>query len=188
MAQFRRQSSQASILKSEWVRLNVGGQYFVTTKTTLCKNEESFFYKLCQDDPSVGLTTDKVSFLLFCFQLTGFISNIGCFAWKDETGAFLIDRDPQYFPTILNFLRHGKLIIEKHLVEEGVLEEAEFYNIQELIQITKDRIKLREDAKRTDVGIFSTLLFVNRSHYPNNNLQASLISINYFIHTHKLNT
>jgi hypothetical protein len=57
----RRQSSQASIAsKSEWVKLNVGGQYFLTTKTTLCKNPQSFFYKLCQDDPSIGLTTDKV--------------------------------------------------------------------------------------------------------------------------------
>ena len=46
--------------KPEWVRLNVGGQYFVTTKTTLCKNANSFFFKLCQDDPSIGLTTDKV--------------------------------------------------------------------------------------------------------------------------------
>ena len=46
--------------KTEWVRLNIGGQCFVTTKTTLCKNAHSFFYKLCQDDPTVGLTTDKV--------------------------------------------------------------------------------------------------------------------------------
>lgn len=57
----RRQSSQSSVInKSEWVKLNVGGQYFLTTKTTLCKNPQSFFYKLCQDDPSIGLTTDKV--------------------------------------------------------------------------------------------------------------------------------
>lgn len=45
---------------AEWVRLNIGGQYFVTTKTTLCKNAHSFFFKLLQDDPSVGLITDKV--------------------------------------------------------------------------------------------------------------------------------
>jgi hypothetical protein len=46
--------------KTEWVRLNIGGQYFVTTKTTLCKNPQSFFFKLLQDDPSIGLTTDRV--------------------------------------------------------------------------------------------------------------------------------
>ena len=47
--------------KSEWVRLNIGGQYFLTTRTTLCKNAHSFFYKLCQDDLSIGLPTDKVN-------------------------------------------------------------------------------------------------------------------------------
>lgn len=53
--------TSSSSCKTEWVRLNIGGKYFVTTKTTLCKYPQSFFYKLCQDDPSIGLTTDKVS-------------------------------------------------------------------------------------------------------------------------------
>lgn len=62
-----------SLAKAEWVRLNIGGKEFVTTKTTLCKNAQSFFYKLCQDDPSVGLTTDKVFFIRFLL-----IENFSC--------------------------------------------------------------------------------------------------------------
>ena len=62
----------SSSYKTEWVRLNIGGKYFVTTKTTLCKYPQSFLYKLCQDDPSIGLTTDKVTSLPASFALTNY--------------------------------------------------------------------------------------------------------------------
>ncbi|KAI4889993.1 hypothetical protein NFI96_013256, partial [Prochilodus magdalenae] len=110
---------------SRWVRLNVGGTYFVTTKQTLCREPKSFLYRLCQEDPD--LDSDK-----------------------DETGAYLIDRDPTYFGPILNYLRHGKLIINKNLAEEGVLEEAEFYNIASLVRLVKERI--RDNENRTSQG------------------------------------
>ncbi|XP_051530333.1 BTB/POZ domain-containing protein KCTD2-like [Myxocyprinus asiaticus] len=110
---------------SRWVRLNVGGTYFVTTKQTLCRDPKSFLSRLCQEDPD--LDSDK-----------------------DETGAYLIDRDPTYFGPILNYLRHGKLIINKNLAEEGVLEEAEFYNIASLVRLVKERI--RDNENRTSQG------------------------------------
>uniref|UniRef100_A0A671KHS4 BTB/POZ domain-containing protein KCTD5-like n=1 Tax=Sinocyclocheilus anshuiensis TaxID=1608454 RepID=A0A671KHS4_9TELE len=110
---------------SRWARLNVGGTYFVTTKQTLCRDPKSFLYRLCQEDPD--LDSDK-----------------------DETGAYLIDRDPTYFGPILNYLRHGKLIINKNLAEEGVLEEAEFYNIASLVRLVKERIQ--DNENRTSQG------------------------------------
>ncbi|KAG8446348.1 hypothetical protein GDO86_013979 [Hymenochirus boettgeri] len=110
---------------SKWIRLNVGGTYFLSTKQTLCREPKSFLYRLCQEDPD--LDSDK-----------------------DETGAYLIDRDPTYFGPILNYLRHGKLILNKELAEEGVLEEAEFYNIASLVRLVKERI--RDNENRTSQG------------------------------------
>ncbi|XP_038838975.1 BTB/POZ domain-containing protein KCTD5-like isoform X1 [Salvelinus namaycush] len=117
----------AGIGASKWVRLNVGGTYFLTTRQTLCRDSKSFLYRLCQADPD--LDSDK-----------------------DETGAYLIDRDPTYFGPVLNYLRHGKLVLNRGLAEEGVLEEAEFYNIPSLIKLIKDKIRER-DCKTVQLPI-----------------------------------
>ncbi|KAG9342920.1 hypothetical protein JZ751_015136 [Albula glossodonta] len=109
----------AGVRSSKWVRLNVGGTYFLTTRQTLCRDPKSFLYRLCQADPD--LDSDK-----------------------DETGAYLIDRDPMYFGPVLSYLRHGKLVLNKDLAEEGVLEEAEFYNITSLIKLIKEKIRERD--------------------------------------------
>ncbi|XP_019719488.1 BTB/POZ domain-containing protein KCTD5 isoform X3 [Hippocampus comes] len=106
----------------KWVRLNVGGTVFLTTRQTLLKEQTSFLYRLCQQQ---DLHSDT-----------------------DETGAYVIDRDPTYFGPILNYLRHGKLVYNKELAEEGVLEEAEFYNITPLIKLIKERI-IERDSKST---------------------------------------
>lgn len=39
--------------KDEWVKLNIGGTVFLTTKSTLCKEKDSFLARLCQNDPDL---------------------------------------------------------------------------------------------------------------------------------------
>uniref|UniRef100_A0A8D2CQY5 BTB domain-containing protein n=1 Tax=Sciurus vulgaris TaxID=55149 RepID=A0A8D2CQY5_SCIVU len=107
---------------SKWVRLNVGGTYFLTTRQTLCRDPKSFLYRLCQADPD--LDSNKIYFR----------------------------KDPTYFGPVLNYLRHGKLVINKDLAEEGVLEEAEFYNITSLIKLVKGKIRER-DSKTSQVPV-----------------------------------
>jgi len=107
--------------RKEWVKLNVGGKCFLTTRMTLCKDPDSFFSQ-CLDSGE-----------------------------KDENGAVQIDRDPDYFGPVLNYLRHGNLVIDKNLTEEGVLEEAEFYNITNLVAVVKERIAGRDRAEKKHV-------------------------------------
>lgn len=44
---------------NHWVRLNVGGTHFLTAKTTLTRDPNSFLYRLCQEDSD--LISDRVS-------------------------------------------------------------------------------------------------------------------------------
>ncbi|KAK5983901.1 Potassium channel tetramerization domain containing 5 [Trichostrongylus colubriformis] len=123
---------------NNWIRLNVGGKIFQTTRDTLMRVPGSFLYRLCQDDkrlPSV----------------------------KDETGAYLIDRDADYFSPVLNYLRHGRLIINPGLADEGVLEEAEFYNLPQLVHLVNERIHERERSS-SEAGRFKSVYRVIQCH------------------------
>lgn len=85
------------------VYLNVGGQKFCTSKQTLISVENTFFTSLLSHE------NDVVS------------------ALKDHKDRFFIDRDPDLFRVILNYLRTGQLHnIDKYSLDT-LLHEAEFY-------------------------------------------------------------
>ena len=91
----------------KWIKLNVGGQQFVTSKSTLEKEPESMICRMvCGEIPSL----------------------------KDENGAILIDRSPKYFDTILNYLRMGDILLDHDLNIEALIQEANFYGIMSLVE------------------------------------------------------
>ena len=79
--------------------------------------------------------------------------------FQDEGGAYLIDRDPRYFPPILNYLRHSKVIIDSNISEEGVLEEAEFYNLPSLVALINERMTA-SSKKKARASVIITVLCV----------------------------
>ncbi|XP_064872601.1 BTB/POZ domain-containing protein KCTD9-like isoform X6 [Oncorhynchus nerka] len=65
---------------------------------------------------------------------------------QDSQGAYLIDRSPGYFEPILNYLRHGQLIINDGINPLGVLEEARFFGIEQLAEQLENLIKRSQPA------------------------------------------
>ncbi|XP_040013655.1 BTB/POZ domain-containing protein KCTD9b isoform X1 [Xiphias gladius] len=95
---------------TDWLTLNVGGRCFTTTRSTLVSKEPE-------------------SMLAHMFREKDVWGNK-----QDAQGAYLIDRSPDYFEPILNYLRHGQLIINEGINPLGVLEEARFFGIEQLAE------------------------------------------------------
>lgn len=107
---------------SDVIKLNVGGRVFCTTRGTL-----------------VGLEKDSV--------LSKMFSEPSKWTNKtDDDGCVLIDRTPQYFVPLLNYLRHGKLILDSGVNPQGVLEEAEYFGLPKVAEEAK---KLIENKQKT---------------------------------------
>ena len=107
------------------IKLNVGGKLFVTSKTTLAFDKNSVLWLMIQDDGEAWVESAK-----------------------DENGYFFIDRDPTYFHIILNFLRNGKLVIDKDpLIVAQLILEAEYYNIQGLLEILSNIDEAEDDQE-----------------------------------------
>ena len=113
-----------SVAGTNWVTLNVGGKYFTTTRSTLVSKEPGSMLSRMFDDDDGLMWNNSV----------------------DGNGAFLIDRSPVYFEPILNYLRHGELILDKHLNAKGVLEEARFFGIVSLVEELEEKIQADEPA------------------------------------------
>jgi len=105
------------------VKLNVGGSYFTTSVQTLTK------------DPNTMLAA----------MFSGKFEMKPC-----EDGAFFIDRDGTHFRFILNYLRTGKLTLpEGATFLKELQEEAEFYQIQGMLEELKSRLNTSTSSSRS---------------------------------------
>jgi len=116
-------SDNISEMKSftDWVTLNVGGTMFTTTRSTLMNEPNSMLSRMFSPADSWANITDP-------------------------NGAVLIDRSPVYFEPILNYLRHGQLILDNGVNPQGVLEEAKFFGISSILEQLEEMVKSMEKS------------------------------------------
>jgi len=105
---------------TEIINLNVGGRRFSTSRQTLTAVQDTFF---------TGLLSGRIQTL------------------KDEQGAIFIDRDPELFRLILNYLRNRSLAFDDVNFKD-LRHEAEFYGISPLVK----KLSLCEDLDKSGCG------------------------------------
>jgi len=90
------------------VVLNVGGEKFETSRDTLRGWPQSFFGPLASGRHHVE--------------------------WEED-GSLFIDRNPEFFPFILEYLRNGNKVIlpEKVEIRDALMLEAEYYGLDNLV-------------------------------------------------------
>lgn len=112
----------------EWILLNVGGTYFNTTRATLIKASppNSPLHRISNNSTNVD--------------------------WdRDDKGAYMIDRDPIYFRFVLNFMRHGRLILHRDIPDEAILLEAEYFYLPELVKLINQRMRSKDLIEQKNI-------------------------------------
>ncbi len=108
-------------MQSDLVYLNVGGQKFCTSRQTLLSVPGETFF--------TSLLSERIS------------------STKDSDGAYFIDRDPNLFHLILNYLRTKQLSL-LHEASKGnlnaLIHESQFYGFSSLAK----QLKMCEDVEK----------------------------------------
>jgi len=97
--------NNSEIGAGEIVELNVGGKIFTTTRQTLCKYQNSMMSNIMNGIEIVPM---------------------------DNAGRYFVDRDPDAFYVVLNFLRSGKIVIPSHIPVTSFWEEWTYYGLEDI--------------------------------------------------------
>eukprot|EP01006_Ploeotia_vitrea_P055633 TRINITY_DN68016_c3_g6_i6.p1 TRINITY_DN68016_c3_g6~~TRINITY_DN68016_c3_g6_i6.p1 ORF type:complete len:453 (-),score=29.24 TRINITY_DN68016_c3_g6_i6:548-1906(-) len=117
---------------AEWVNLLLDGQLFGTTRSTLIADPNSLLHAMFSPQHEEMLQRDM----------------------SHPAKPYVLDRNPKYFEPILNYLRTGELIIDSGVNPRGVLLEATYYNLRDVMDKLKDVAQqdFRPPTVQIDVG------------------------------------
>jgi len=120
----------------DWIRLEVGGRVMATSRTTLTSCPSSVLARMFRPEAALepaamspeGNYRCRVVFKSWpVFYLL--ISNEGV------SLNYRIDCDPDIFAVILNWLRHGQVLLPKNMTEQAVSVVAEYFGLTPLVEL-----------------------------------------------------
>mmetsp|Transcript_5509 Transcript_5509/g.10353 ORF Transcript_5509/g.10353 Transcript_5509/m.10353 type:complete len:152 (-) Transcript_5509:56-511(-) len=144
--------------QSNHFHVNVGGTRFETSNTTLESEEGSMLAAMFSGRHKLQQSKD---------------------------GSFFLDRDGIPFRTILNYLRTGRAVLpayETSLLE--LREEAEYYGLQALVEIIRDRQAYRSALEPADVSMFGEEQRVNEEVVGSSDGVTSVLFTVWWIFSH----
>ena len=109
---------------NDWIRLDVSGTFFKTTRATLTSDPECVLAMMFEQPPR--LQPPPVS----------------------EDGCYLIDSCPRGFAVVLNWLRYKCLVLGRDLDAKDVIPVAQFYELPALVAELMKRIDNDDDEKK----------------------------------------
>ena len=108
---------------TDWLRLNVGGTMFETSRTTLTSDPDSILSRMFE--PNSNLPPATVT----------------------KGGAYLIDACPRGFEVVLNYLRYRSLVLGPGTKSSDVLPVADYFGLQDL-RVMLERHQEKEAEER----------------------------------------
>ncbi|XP_032811567.1 BTB/POZ domain-containing protein KCTD12 [Petromyzon marinus] len=126
------QTNGGEPLYTEVVELNVGGQIYVTRRSTLTSVPHSVLWRSFS---AAGATTGAAA-----GPTVAATSGATADVVRDARGRYFIDRDGFLFRYVLDFLRDQQLVLPDHFPERARLRrEAEFFQLPELVKALTPR-------------------------------------------------
>ena len=117
-----KETSQEKKSMTDWLRLNVGGTMFETSRSTLTSDSDSILSRMFE--PNSNLPPATVT--------------------KD--GVYLIDACPRSFEVVLNWLRYRSLILGDNKIED-VFPIADYFGLGELRSLLETKQEKQEEAE-----------------------------------------
>ena len=108
---------------ADWLKLNVGGTIFETSRSTLTSDCESILARMFE--PNSNLPPATVT----------------------EEGCYQIDACPRGFGVVLNWLRYRSLILGSEVKAEDVLPVADYFGLSELRTLLEKQQETEEEVQ-----------------------------------------